>query len=52
MIQESKKLGDKTLAELVELRVTFLKRINASPSHSGLDRVEIRRCRGLDTAAH
>jgi len=41
MIQESKKLGDRTMAELVELRVTLLKNINANPDHSGIERVEL-----------
>ena len=41
MIQNSKTLESRTLAELAELRVTLLKRIASNPDHSGLDRVEL-----------
>jgi hypothetical protein len=35
-------LQEKTLAELTELRVTLLKRIQSNPEHSGLEHVELK----------
>lgn len=34
-------LADKTLDELIELRLKLIRNINANPDHAGIDRVEL-----------